>query len=52
MELDIQRLFGLHPCAQLYSFAETQQPPSPPPIGLLYEGAIDLWSAKIDDISL
>ncbi len=28
------------PCAQLYSFAETQQTPQPPAFGLIYEGAI------------
>ncbi len=37
------------PCAQLYSLAETTQPPPPPSI---YEGAIGYWSAKVDDISL
>ncbi len=44
MELDLQRLFGLHVtwCAQLYSLAETPQlPPSPRPyLDSYYEGAI------------
>ncbi len=33
MEVDLQSLFGLHVtwCAQLYSVAETQQPPPPSP---------------------
>ncbi len=33
-----------------YSMAETPQPPNPPALGLVYEGAIG--QAKIDDISL
>jgi hypothetical protein len=40
MELDLQ----------LFSLAETPQPPSPPAFGLIYEGRF--LSAKIDDISL
>jgi hypothetical protein len=44
MEVYLQSLFGLHVtgCAQLYSFAETSQPPPPhaPAFGLVYEGAI------------
>ncbi len=44
MEVDLQSLFGLHVtwCAQLYSLAETRNPPSPhpPALGLKYEGAI------------
>jgi hypothetical protein len=39
MELDLQSLFGLH-CAQLYSLAETPQPPPFPAFELIYEGAI------------
>ncbi len=53
MELNLQSLFGLHVtwCAQLFSLAETPQPPSPPPaFGLKYDGRY--WSAKIDDLSL
>ncbi len=40
MELDLQRLFGLHACAQLYSFAENPQLSPSPAFGLIYEGAI------------
>jgi hypothetical protein len=45
MELDLQRLIGLHVhCAQLYSLAEAPQtptsPPHPPVFGLIYGGAI------------
>jgi hypothetical protein len=44
MELDLQSLFVLHVhCAQLFSLAETPQPPPPPhtpAFGLIYEGAI------------
>ncbi len=42
MELDIHSLFELHVhCAQLYSLAETPQPPRPPlAFGVIYEGAI------------
>ncbi len=41
MEVDLQSSFGLHVKwrAQLYSLAETPQPPSPA-LGLVYEGAI------------
>ncbi len=50
MELDLQSLFGLYVTwyAQLFSLADTPQPP-PPAFGLIYEGRY--WSAKIDDIS-
>jgi hypothetical protein len=44
MELDLQRLFGLHVtlCTKLYSLAETPQPPPIPRIWTRkYEGAID-----------
>ncbi len=34
MELDLQSLFWLH--MQLYSLAETQQPPHPPAFGLIH----------------
>jgi hypothetical protein len=37
MELDLQSIFGLL-CTAVYSLAET--PHSPPPFGLIYEGAI------------
>ncbi len=37
MELDLQKLFGLH---VLYSLAETPQAPPPPAFGLIYENAI------------
>jgi hypothetical protein len=53
VELDLQSLFGLHvmSCEQLYSVAETPQPPSSPPrIWTRIRGRY--WSAKIDDISL
>ncbi len=43
MEVDLQSLFGLHVtwCAQLYSLAETPQPPPYPPASrLVKEGAI------------
>ncbi len=40
-------------CVQLYSVAEEPATPAPlPAFGLIYEGAIGRWSAKIDDISL
>jgi hypothetical protein len=38
------------PYAQMYSLAETTQPPPNPAIGLIYEEGY--LSAKIDDISL
>ncbi len=40
MELELQSLFGIHVkwCAQLFSLAETPQPPPPPAFGLIYEG--------------
>ncbi len=40
MEVDLQSSFGLHVtrCAQLYSWAETLDPP--PALGLVYESAI------------
>jgi hypothetical protein len=53
IELALQSLFGLHVhSAQLYSLAETQQPPPPflPHLGSYIKGRY--WSAKIDDISL
>ncbi len=43
MKIVLQSLFGLHVtwCEQLYSLAETPQPPSlPPHLRLIYEGAI------------
>ncbi len=53
IEVDLQSLFGLHVtwCAQLYSLAETPQPPPMPPhLDSVLRGRY--WSAKIDDISL
>ncbi len=47
----VQSFFGLHVawCAQLYSLAETPQPPPPiPRIGAHLRGRY--WSVKIDDI--
>jgi hypothetical protein len=42
MELDLKSLFRLHVtrCAQLYSLAETRQPPHPLAFGLAYTGAL------------
>jgi hypothetical protein len=37
MELDLQSFFGLHVQAELYSSAQSPQPPSPA-FGLMYEG--------------
>jgi hypothetical protein len=37
-------------CAQLYSVADTPQPPIPPHFGSCIRGRY--WSAKIDDISM
>ncbi len=50
--VDLQSLFALHVtwCAQLYSLAETPQPPQSPRIWTRIRGLY--WSAKTDDISL
>ncbi len=52
MNVDLQSLVGLHVtwCAQLYSLAETPQPPQSPRIWTRIRGRY--WSAKTDDISL
>ncbi len=51
MELDLHSLFGLHPCAQVYSLAESWDPPPSPCIWAHSRGG-RYQSAKIDDISL
>ncbi len=49
MELDLQRLFGLHVYSCVLIGLRPRNSP-PPAFGLIYEGAY--WSAKIEDISL
>jgi hypothetical protein len=49
MKLDLQSLFGLH-VLSCTVWLRPRNPPPPPPLpafGLIYEGAISQWSAKM-----
>jgi hypothetical protein len=52
MELDLQIFLGGLMCTAVLIGREPATPPPPPAFGLIYEGAIGQWSAKIDDIYL